>query len=190
MYLVYSQNVYNMIESVTLGAGCFWCVEAAFKELKGVLEVTPGYCGGNVVNPTYEQVYTGNTGHAEVCRIQFDTAEVSFHEILEVFWKIHDPTSLNRQGDEDIGTQYRSAIFYHSAAQKKIAEQYIEKLTDEQVWDSPIVTEINAMDIFYEAEDYHRNYLAKNPQNQYCQRVVIPKIEKFREIFKEKLRSI
>ena len=176
------------METITLGAGCFWCVEAIFKSLKGVVSVKPGYCGGTLQHPSYEQVYSGTTGHAEVCQVKYDENIIGFEEILEVYFKTHDPTSLNRQGDEDIGTQYRSVIFYHSDIQKDIANSIVEKLNAEQVYTQPVVTEIVPAETFYEAEDYHHNYLEMNPENQYCQRVVIPKLDKFKTIFKEKLK--
>ena len=174
-------------EEATFGAGCFWCVETCFKELEGVVDVYPGYAGGHVLNPTYEQVCSGSTGHAEVARIVFDPKKISYDALLELFWWIHDPTQLNRQGN-DVGTQYRSVIFYHSEAQKKTAEEYVQKLTEEKVWDKPIVTEITKVNNFYKAEQYHQDYFNLNPQNQYCQFVVKPKVEKFRKVFKEKLK--
>jgi peptide methionine sulfoxide reductase msrA/msrB len=176
------------MEEITLGAGCFWCVETCFKELEGVIEVYPGYAGGKTLNPTYEQVCSGTTGHAEVARIVFDPAVISVNEILELFWWIHDPTQLNRQGN-DIGTQYRSVIFYHNEAQKEVSESYLKRLTKEEVWDKPIVTEITALNNFYRAEQYHHDYFNLNPENQYCQFVVRPKVEKFRKVFKEKLKG-
>lgn len=175
-------------EEVTFGAGCFWCVETCFKELDGVVEVYPGYAGGKVLNPTYEQVCSGTTGHAEVARIVFDPEKITFEALLELFWWIHDPTQLNRQGN-DVGTQYRSVVFYHSEAQKSITEKYIAKLTKEKVWDNPIVTEVKEINNFYRAEQYHHDYFNLNPQNQYCQYVVKPKVEKFRKVFKEKLKD-
>ena len=175
-------------EEVTFGAGCFWCVETCFKELEGVIDVYPGYAGGKVVNPTYEQVCSGATGHAEVARIVFDPQKISFDALLELFWWIHDPTQLNRQGN-DVGTQYRSVVFYHTEAQKSTTEKYIEKLTKEKVWDNPIVTEVKEINNFYRAEQYHHDYFNLNPQNQYCQYVVKPKVEKFRKVFKEKLKE-
>jgi methionine-S-sulfoxide reductase len=175
-------------EEATFGAGCFWCVETCFKELEGVLDVYPGYAGGKVVNPTYEQVCSGTTGHAEVARIVYDPQKISFDALLELFWWIHDPTQLNRQGN-DVGTQYRSVVFYHTEAQKSTTEKYIEKLTKEKVWDNPIVTEVKGINNFYRAEQYHHDYFNLNPQNQYCQYVVKPKVEKFRKVFKEKLKQ-
>lgn len=174
------------MKEATFGAGCFWCVEACFKDLKGVVSVQSGYSGGDVLNPTYKQVCEGNTNHAEVARIVYDETLISFEELLEFFWFVHDPTQLNRQGG-DIGTQYRSVIFYHDEEQKALAEQYKQKLTAEQVWEKPIVTEISPLINFYAAEDYHNNYFELNPENMYCQSVVRPKVEKFRKVFGEKL---
>jgi peptide-methionine (S)-S-oxide reductase len=174
-------------EKVTLGGGCFWCTEAVFLGMKGVETVTPGYSGGHIKNPAYKEVITGRTGHAEVIQITFNPAIVSFTEILEVFFMTHDPTTLNRQG-ADVGTQYRSAIFYHTEEQKKIAENVIHLFEKEKVYDNPIVTEVTAFSNFYEAEDYHKNYFARNPNQPYCQFVVAPKVEKFRKIFKEKVK--
>lgn len=174
-------------ETATLGGGCFWCTEAIFKQLKGVESVLPGYSGGFVKNPDYKEVCTGETGHAEVIRITFDPALVSFAEILEVFFETHDPTTLNRQG-ADVGTQYRSAVFYHSEEQKVAAEKAIRLLNEEKVYDSPVVTEVTAFKAFYPAEDYHKDYFARNPNQPYCSMVVGPKVEKFRKIFKTRLK--
>ena len=174
-------------EKATLGGGCFWCTEAVFLGLKGVESVTPGYSGGHIKNPAYREVTTGRTGHAEVIQITFDPSVVSFAEILEVFFMTHDPTTLNRQG-ADIGTQYRSAIFFHTPEQKNIAEEVIVKLEKEKVYKDPIVTEVTAFSNFYEAEDYHKNYFARNPDQPYCQFVVAPKVEKFRKIFRDKMK--
>lgn len=171
----------------TFGAGCFWCVEACFKDLNGVMDVYPGYAGGQVENPTYEQVCSGNTGHAEVARVEYDENILSYEQLLEVFWFVHDPTQLNRQGN-DIGTQYRSVIFYHDEFQGLEAEKYKNRLTEENVWDNPIVTEISPISNFYRAEAYHHNYFELNPQNMYCQAVVRPKVEKFRKVFSSKLK--
>jgi peptide-methionine (S)-S-oxide reductase len=175
-----------MKEEITLGAGCFWCIEACFKDIKGVLEVYPAYAGGFKENPTYEEVCNGTTGHAEVARIVFDPKEVSLESILEMYWFVHNPTQLNRQGN-DIGTQYRSVIFYHNEQQKDIAVSYKNRLEEEKVWDLPIVTEILPINNFYRAENYHHNYFELNPQNMYCQSVVRPKVEKFRKVFAEKM---
>jgi peptide-methionine (S)-S-oxide reductase len=171
----------------TFGAGCFWCIEACFKNFKGVIDVYPGYAGGQKNNPTYEEVCSGNTGHAEVAQIQFDEELVSYNELLEVFWFVHDPTQLNRQGN-DIGSQYRSVIFYHDEVQKEIAKNYKQKLSLEGVWSNPIVTEIVPISNFYKAEQYHHNYFELNPQNLYCQSVVRPKVDKFRKVFSDKLQ--
>ncbi len=176
------------LEKATFGGGCFWCTEAVYLELKGVVDVKPGYSGGHVNNPTYEQVCTKTTGHAEVIQITFDPKIISYSEILEVFFMTHNPTTLNQQGN-DVGPQYRSVIFYHSKKQKEIAEKVIQLFTEEQVYDQPIVTEVTAFDKFYPAEDYHQNYFARNKNQGYCQFVVAPKVEKFREIFKEKLKE-
>ena len=176
-----------MIKEATLGAGCFWCIEACYKDLSGVIEVYPGYSGGHIVDPGYKEVCEGTTGHAEVARVVFDDEKVSFEEILEVFWFVHDPTQLNRQGN-DIGTQYRSAIFYHDDEQREIAETFKKRLTEEGVWEKPIVTEISPLINFYRAEEYHHNYFEQNPGNMYCQSVVRPKVEKFRKVFSERLK--
>ena len=175
------------LEQATLGAGCFWCIEAVFQNLKGVYKVVSGYTGGKVKNPTYREVCYGRTGHAEVAQITFDPNQISFKDLLEVFWKTHDPTTLNKQG-ADVGTQYRSAVFYHNDEQKKIAEDYKAKLDTAKVFADPIVTEITALDIFYEAEDYHQNYFNDNPSQPYCQFVVKPKVEKVKAVFSEKLK--
>jgi peptide-methionine (S)-S-oxide reductase len=177
-----------MIQETTLGAGCFWCIEACYSQLQGVLEVYPGYAGGHKLNPTYQEVCAGNTGHAEVARVVFDDEKVTFDELLELFWFVHDPTQLNRQGN-DIGTQYRSVVFYHSEFQKERADYFISKLTREKVWENPIVTEVIEINNFYRAENYHHNYFELNPQNAYCQAVVRPKVEKFRKVFESKLKS-
>lgn len=176
-----------MIKEATLGAGCFWCIEACFKDLKGVNSVTSGYAGGHVKNPTYKEVCNGTTGHAEVARVVFDDTIISFDELLELFWFVHDPTQLNRQGN-DIGTQYRSVIFYHDDEQRVIAESYKERLTAEKVWDKPILTEISPLPDYYPAEDYHQDYFALNPGNAYCQSVVRPKVEKFKKVFADRMK--
>lgn len=172
----------------TFGSGCFWCSEAIFNELKGVYSVLPGYSGGNTENPTYEQVCTGNTGHAEVVQLTFNPNIISYDELLEVFFKTHDPTSLNRQGN-DIGTQYRSVIFYHNEEQKKSAEKYISLIEKEKIFDKPIVTELSEFKKFYVAEDYHHNYFKNNPNQGYCAFVINPKYEKFKKVFKNKLKN-
>lgn len=174
-------------DTITLGAGCFWCVEAVFTELKGVLSVTSGYMGGHVKNPSYKEVCTGRTGHAEVARLVLDPAQISVDEILEVFWQTHDPTTLNRQG-ADVGTQYRSAIFFHNDAQRGIAEAYKAKLDASGAFPAPIVTEISPASEFYAAENYHQNYYAENGSQGYCQMVIRPKLEKFRKVFADKLK--
>jgi len=175
-------------EVATLAGGCFWCLEAVFKDLRGVRGVVSGYAGGDAANPTYYQVCDGTTGHAEVVQVTFDPREVSFRELLEVFFTIHDPTTLNRQG-ADVGTQYRSAVFYHTPEQRDAAEQVIAELDAAHVWDSPIVTEVTPLKEFYPAEDYHQNYFDKNPSQPYCRAVVAPKVSKFRKQFLEKLKA-
>ena len=174
-------------EVATLGAGCFWCVEAVFKELNGVLSVDSGYSGGTKENPTYPEVCTGETGHAEVCQIRFDPTKVTFEELLEVFWKTHDPTTLNQQGADE-GTQYRSAIYYHDERQREVAEHYKKELDESGAFDTPIVTEIVPFTRFWEAEAYHKDYFARNPDQAYCRAVIRPKLEKFRKAFAQKLR--
>ena len=173
-------------ELATLGAGCFWCVEAVFQRLEGVTAVVSGYTGGRRPNPTYEQICTGATGHAEVAQITFDPAVISFEALLEVFWETHDPTTLNRQGN-DVGTQYRSAIFYHSPAQQAAAEA--SKAIAQQAFSDPIVTEITPLDVFYPAEDYHQNYFNTHPNQSYCAFVVAPKVQKLRKVFAAKLKA-
>ena len=175
-------------EVATLAGGCFWCLEAVFDGMKGVASVESGYMGGKIANPTYEQVCGGDTGHAEVVRVAFDPAVVSFKELLEVFFVIHDPTTLNRQGD-DAGTQYRSAIFYHTPQQKAAAEAVIAQLDAAKLWNGPIVTELAPASAFYMAEGYHQEYFARNPNQPYCQAVVAPKVAKFRRHFLEKLKK-
>jgi peptide-methionine (S)-S-oxide reductase len=172
----------------TFGAGCYWCTEAQFQQLKGVEKVESGFSGGHVAHPTYRQVCTGTTGHAEVCNIYYDPSVISFDELLAAFWTCHDPTQLNRQGN-DVGTQYRSAIFYHDAGQMQKAEEYKKKLNEEHVWDKPVVTEIVPFTVFYKAEDYHQDYYNQNGEQPYCQFVVRPKLEKFKKIFKDKLKD-
>ncbi|HVF45327.1 MAG TPA: peptide-methionine (S)-S-oxide reductase MsrA [Pyrinomonadaceae bacterium] len=172
----------------TLAGGCFWCLEAVYKELRGVSRVVSGYAGGHVESPTYREVCDGTTGHAEVVQITFDPSAVSYKGLLEVFFTIHDPTTLNRQGG-DVGTQYRSAVFYHTPEQRETAEQVIAEMTAERVWDSPIVTEVAPLDKFYPAEDYHQDYFEKNPAQPYCRAVVAPKVSKFRKLFLERLKA-
>ena len=173
-------------EIATLAGGCFWCLEAVYDELKGVEDVVSGYAGGRVPNPSYELVCTGATGHAEVVQIAFDPKIISFKEILEVFFTIHDPTTLNRQGS-DVGTQYRSAIFYHTPEQKVTAEQVIAELNSEHVWDGSIITELKPFEEFYPAEAHHQEYFKKNPNQSYCRVVIAPKVTKFRKKFLDKL---
>ena len=175
-------------QTATLAGGCFWCLEAAFEGLRGVVSVVPGYTGGQEANPSYREVCTGTTGHAEVVQITFDPGVVSFRDLLEVFFSIHDPTSLNYQG-ADYGTQYRSAIFYHSPEQKQEAERIIGELTAADVWARPIVTEVKPLTAFYPAEEYHHQYFRRNPEEGYCQMVIAPKLDKFRKKYAAKLRE-
>jgi peptide-methionine (S)-S-oxide reductase len=175
-------------EVATLAGGCFWCLEAAFAELKGVERVESGYTGGRTPNPSYEQVCSGTTGHAEVVQITFDPEVVSFRDLLHVFFTIHDPTTLNRQG-ADAGTQYRSAIFYHSPEQRAAAEQVMAELGAEEVWDAPIVTELVPLERFYPAEEYHRDYYRRNPDQGYCRAVIAPKVAKVRKLYLDKLKQ-
>lgn len=176
------------MELATFGNGCFWCTEAVFQELKGVHKVESGYSGGKIKNPTYREVGSGMTGHAEVVQIAYDPSVISYAELLEVFWKTHDPTTLNKQG-ADVGTQYRSVVFYHNEEQKQLAEEYKEKLNKAGIWDNPIVTEISPYTAFYEAEDYHQDYYSLNPNQGYCRVVITPKLEKFRKVFADKLKD-
>ena len=176
------------IETATLAAGCFWCVEAVFDDLKGVEDVVSGYSGGHTENPTYQQVCSETTGHAEVVQIRFNPNELSFADLLRIYFTVHDPTQLNRQGN-DIGSSYRSAIFYHSDEQKIIAEEIIAEITAEGIYDKPIVTEVTAFDKFWPAEDYHQEYFANNPTQPYCAAVVAPKVAKFRQEFLSRLKK-
>ena len=178
----------NHTEVATLGGGCFWCLEAVFDNLGGVLDVVSGYSGGHVPNPDYKHVCSGATGHAEVVQVTFDPQAISYQEILEVFFSIHDPTTLNRQGN-DVGTQYRSVIFYHNPVQKATAERVIADLSDQAIWPDPIVTELVPLDVFYPAEDYHQEYFQRNPYQGYCQVVVAPKVAKFRKKFANRLKN-
>jgi peptide-methionine (S)-S-oxide reductase len=171
----------------TFGAGCFWCVEAVFTELRGVQSVTPGYAGGTGSKPTYEAVCTGNTGYAEVAQIVYDPEIISYKELLEVFWKTHDPTTLNQQG-ADVGSQYRSVVFYHNQSQKQEAEFYLKKVDESGAYNHPVVTEIVSLDAFYEAENYHNDYFENNPEQAYCRFVIQPKVDKFRAAFADKLK--
>ncbi|HEY0173959.1 MAG TPA: peptide-methionine (S)-S-oxide reductase MsrA [Pyrinomonadaceae bacterium] len=175
-------------ELATLGGGCFWCLEAVYKELRGVERVVSGYAGGWVENPSYAQVCEGTTGHAEVVQLTFDPAAVSYRELLEVFFTIHDPTTPDRQGG-DVGTQYRSAVFYHTPAQGETAEQVVAEMTAAGVWDAPIVTQVVPLETFYAAEDYHQDYFERNPFQPYCRAVVAPKVSKFRKHFLERLKA-
>ncbi|TAD87108.1 MAG: peptide-methionine (S)-S-oxide reductase [Bacteroidetes bacterium] len=179
---------YENLDTATFGTGCFWCTEAVFQELKGVHKVTSGYSGGHVKNPTYEQVCAKTTGHAEVIQMVYDPAVISFDELLEVFWKVHDPTTPNQQG-ADIGPQYRSAIFYHNDAQKTLAEKYKKELDASGAFAKKIVTEISPLKNFYAAEDYHQKFYNNNPSNGYCSYVIKPKLDKFTKVFKDKLRK-
>lgn len=176
------------LETITLGGGCFWCIEAVYQQLEGVTSVMPGYAGGTTKNPTYEQVCTGNTGHAEVIQVKFDPSMISFEEILDVFWKVHDPTTLNRQGP-DVGTQYRSIILYQNQKQKDIAEKSRQELDKSGFYPDPVVTEIVPLTEFYKAEAYHVNYYRNNPNQPYCTYMIKPKLEKFEKIFKDKVIS-
>jgi peptide-methionine (S)-S-oxide reductase len=175
-------------EVATLGGGCFWCLEAVYEQLRGVDKVESGYAGGTLANPTYRQVCEGDTGHAEVVQVTFDPAVVSYREVLEVFFALHDPTTLNRQG-ADVGTQYRSVIFYHSPEQRRVAEQVMADLTAAKLWDGPFVTQLVPFDKFYPGEDYHQHYYQQNPGQPYCQAVISPKVAKFRKQFAKKLRT-
>jgi peptide-methionine (S)-S-oxide reductase len=183
-----AQQDANQLETTTLAGGCFWCLEAVYDELKGVTDVVSGYAGGHVDQPSYHDVCSGTTGHAEVVQVTFDPKVISFRDILDVFFTIHDPTTLNRQGN-DVGSQYRSAIFYHSPEQKATAEQVIKELEAQKLWRDPIVTEIAPVSRFYSAEDYHQEYFATNPYQPYCQVVVAPKVAKARKAFVEKLKK-
>lgn len=176
------------LEKATFGAGCFWCIEAVFQRLEGVDTVISGYTGGQTQNPTYKEICTGTTGHAEVAQITYNPDIISFDELLEVFWATHDPTTLNRQGN-DVGTQYRSAIFYHNDEQKQKAEFYLKRLTEEKVFDKPIVTEITPLGKFYVAENYHQNYYNNNKSQGYCAFVISPKVEKLKKVFPAKLKK-
>jgi len=177
-------------ETATFGTGCFWCTEAIYKELDGVISVMPGYSGGHTENPTYEEVCSGETGHAEATQVVYDPSKISYDALLEVFFKTHEPTSLNRQGN-DVGTQYRRVIFYHNDEQKRLAEKYKTELDRSGAWDKPIVTEIATLKEFYPAENYHHDYYEYNKdKNPYCSFVIRPKLEKFRKVFKEKLKQV
>jgi len=176
------------LQLATFGSGCFWCTEAVFQQVDGVEKVESGYAGGQVKNPTYKEVCSGLTGHAEVIQVAYDPSKVTYDELLEIFWQTHDPTTLNRQGADE-GTQYRSVIFYHTPEQKKLAEGYKAKLDAEKIYRQPIVTEISAAPTFYKAEDYHQNYFNLNGNAPYCSYVIQPKLDKFKKVFKDKLRK-
>lgn len=180
-------NGAHKTEQATFGAGCYWCVEAQFQMLKGVEKVESGFSGGQVPNPSYKEVCTGTTGHAEVCEIYYDPAVISYDELLAAFWTCHDPTTMNRQGN-DVGTQYRSVIYYHNEEQKKKAEEYKRKLNDENAFDRSVVTEISQFTKFYKAEDYHQNYYNSNNTQPYCHFVIGPKVDKFKKVFKGKIK--
>ena len=175
------------MELATFGSGCFWCTEAVFQRLKGVEKVVSGYAGGHVVNPTYRQVCGGDTGHAEVIQVQYDPSQTTYEQLLEIFWKTHDPTTLNQQGN-DFGPQYRSVIFYHNEEQKRLAEEYKKKLDEAKIWKDPIVTEISPFTNFYPAENYHQDYYNQNRNQPYCSYVIRPKIEKLEKVFRDHLR--
>jgi len=184
----HSASLGTHLEVATLAGGCFWCLEAVYDDLKGVVDVVSGYTGGHVRNPSYREVCTGTTGHAEAVQITFDPAQITYRELLEVFFSIHDPTTLNRQG-ADVGTQYRSAIFYHTAEQKKTAEAVMTALQVDNPWGRPIVTELAPMEAFYPAEEYHQEYFARNPEQGYCTVVIAPKLEKFRHKYAHRLKG-
>ena len=178
----------DRVETATLAGGCFWCLDGAYRDLRGVMAVESGYAGGQKANPTYEQVCTGTTGHAEVVRITYDRNEITYRDLLEVFFSIHDPTTLNRQG-ADVGTQYRSAIFYHDEAQRELAEAIVAELERDEVFEDPIVTEVSALQAYYPGEDYHQDYYRRNPGQGYCQVVVAPKLAKFRARYASRLKD-
>lgn len=180
----YAMNSSEKMDTITLGAGCFWCTEAVFQQIKGVVSVTSGFSGGKISNPTYREVSSGLTGHAEVIQLVYDKSVISLEDILKVFFRTHNPTTLNRQG-ADVGTQYRSAIFYHTDAQRKIAEKVKQNLNEAAIWEDSIVTEITPFKAFYKAEEYHQNYYNNNPNQGYCQFVIVPKLEKFNQLFEE-----
>lgn len=178
----------NGSEKATLAGGCFWCLEPIFRDLIGVEEAIVGYAGGTVPNPSYQAVCTGSTGHAEVVQVSFNPNEISFRELLEVFFTVHDPTTLNRQGP-DVGTQYRSMVLYHDEEQRAVAQEVMEEIEAEGIWEDPLVTELEPLDAFFEAEDYHQRYYEKNPNQGYCRAVVAPKVQKFRKRWRDKLKS-
>lgn len=176
------------LKTATVGSGCFWCVEAVFQDLEGVLKVESGYAGGALKNPTYKDICTGTTGHAEVCQITYDPSKITLDQLLAVFWQTHDPTTLNRQGN-DVGTQYRSVVFYQDEAEKQLMENYIQALNQSGAWENPVVTTVERYTVFYPAEAYHQNYYNQNSNQGYCQFVIRPKVDKFREVFAGKLRK-
>lgn len=178
----------SKMQQATLAGGCFWCIETALNSVEGVQRAISGYAGGQTQNPSYEEVCKGTTGHAEVVRVEFDAEKLSFRQLLEIFFSLHNPTQLNRQGN-DVGTQYRSAVFYHNDEQKQCAEDIIKEMEVEEVWEDPIVTEITELTSYFDAEDYHQDYFSNNPQNQYCNMVVAPKLAKFKKTFAEKLKK-
>ncbi|GAC16969.1 peptide-methionine (S)-S-oxide reductase MsrA [Aliiglaciecola lipolytica] len=175
------------LQQATLAGGCFWCIESAFNSIEGVESAYSGYAAGHIDNPTYEQVCSGSTGHAEVVRVNFDADTISYRDVLEIFFSLHNPTQLNRQGN-DVGSQYRSAIFYHNDEQKKLAEEIISEIEEQQIWPDPVVTEVTEVNNYYQAEDYHQDYFTNNPQNQYCNMVVAPKLAKFKKNFASRLK--
>jgi peptide-methionine (S)-S-oxide reductase len=183
-----TQSGNNNLQVATLAGGCFWCLEAVYDDLKGVEDVVSGYSGGSAQNPSYEQVSTGRTGHAETVQVTFDPAVISYEDILHIFFSIHNPTTLNRQG-ADVGTQYRSAIFYHNDEQKATAERVMQEIEDAGVWDAPLVTELKPYEAFYKAEEYHQEYFRKNPYQPYCQVVIAPMVSKFRKQYYERLKK-
>lgn len=182
------ENNNTALDTATFGSGCFWCSEAIFQRVNGVKSVASGYSGGKRPNPTYDQVSSGATGHAEVIQVTFNPQEVSYDQLLEIFWKTHDPTTLNRQG-ADVGTQYRSVVFYHNEAQKQIAESIKAELNTSGAWNNPIITEISPLTAFYKAENYHQNYYNNNKNAAYCNFVIVPKLEKFEKVFKDRMKK-
>lgn len=178
----------STLQTATLAGGCFWCIESAFNSVRGVEKALSGYAGGEQQDPSYESVCGGDTGHAEVVQVTFDPGEISYREILEIFFALHDPTQLNRQGN-DVGSQYRSAIFYHDDSQREAARAIIKEIDDEQIWPDPVVTEVVPINNYHQAEDYHQNYFKNNPQNQYCQMVLAPKLAKFKKTFANRLEK-
>lgn len=176
-------------QQITLAGGCFWCIEGAFNNVNGIVKAQSGYMGGETINPTYQQIINGKTGHAEVVQLTFESSLISVREILEIFFSLHNPTELNRQGN-DVGTQYRSAIFYHNDEQKKLAEEIINEINNDQIWTAPVVTEVTEKATFYSAENYHQDYFVNNPENQYCQMVISPKLAKFKQTFASKLKDL